>query len=93
MLQAFLGLLNFAIRLGYNTFFIGKYAATPGKMAVGLKTIMADGSSVTYARALGRAAAEIINYFTCLIGYVIAGFDSEKRALHDHICATRVIYK
>jgi hypothetical protein len=35
--------------------------------------------------------AELVNQFTCAIGYIIAGFDSEKRALHDHICSTRVI--
>jgi len=27
-----------------------------------------------------------------MIGYIMAAFDSEKRALHDHICDTRVIY-
>ena len=26
-----------------------------------------------------------------MIGYIMAGFDSEKRALHDMICDTRVI--
>jgi hypothetical protein len=30
---------------------------------------------------------------TCFIGYIIAAFDNEKRALHDHICTTRVVYK
>jgi uncharacterized RDD family membrane protein YckC len=25
------------------------------------------------------------------IGYIMAGFDSQKRALHDMICDTRVI--
>ena len=25
------------------------------------------------------------------IGFIIAGFDSEKRAMHDMICDTRVI--
>jgi uncharacterized RDD family membrane protein YckC len=25
------------------------------------------------------------------IGYIMAGFDSEKRGLHDLICETRVI--
>lgn len=28
---------------------------------------------------------------TCLIGYIIAGFDKEKRGLHDMICRTRVV--
>jgi len=26
------------------------------------------------------------------IGYIIAGFDREERAVHDHICGTRVVY-
>jgi uncharacterized RDD family membrane protein YckC len=26
-----------------------------------------------------------------MIGYIMAGFDSEKRALHDYIAGTRVI--
>ena len=25
------------------------------------------------------------------IGYLIAAFDEEKRAMHDHMCDTRVI--
>jgi hypothetical protein len=33
----------------------------------------------------------LINGFTCGISYIIAGFDEQKRALHDHICNTRVI--
>jgi uncharacterized RDD family membrane protein YckC len=26
-----------------------------------------------------------------MIGYIMAGFDSQKRALHDLLCDTRVI--
>jgi uncharacterized RDD family membrane protein YckC len=26
-----------------------------------------------------------------LIGYIMAAFDEEKRALHDRICSTRVV--
>ena len=82
-----------AVAVGYNTFFIGKYAATPGKMACGLKVVTADGGPVSYARAFGRAWAEQLSGMICYIGYIIAGFDKEKRALHDHICNTRVIRK
>jgi uncharacterized RDD family membrane protein YckC len=28
-----------------------------------------------------------------LIGFVMAVFDGQKRALHDHICDTRVVHK
>jgi uncharacterized RDD family membrane protein YckC len=33
-----------------------------------------------------------ISAFILMIGYIMAGFDPEKRALHDRICETRVIY-
>ena len=85
--------INLGIRIGYMTFMIGKWGATLGKMAVGLKVVTADGGAVSYPRALGRAFAEILSGLILLIGYIIAAFDSEKRSLHDHICSTRVIYK
>jgi uncharacterized RDD family membrane protein YckC len=79
--------------IGYNVFFLGKYGATPGKMACKLKVIVSDRSRVSYGRATGRAFAEMLSGMICYIGYIIAGFDAEKRALHDHICNTRVVYK
>lgn len=77
----------------YTTFFIGKFRATPGKMACRLQVVMPDGDRVSYLRALGRNFAEWISAFILLIGYIMAGFDSEKRALHDRICSTRVVKK
>ena len=77
----------------YSIFFVGKYAATPGKMICGLKVVMEDGRPVSYGRATGRFFAEILSGMICYIGYIIAGFDEQKRSLHDHICSTRVIYK
>jgi uncharacterized RDD family membrane protein YckC len=92
ILQLLTNLAQVAVSLGYNTFFIGKYGATPGKMVCGIKVVSPTGEKISYARALGRAAAEILSGMICYIGYIIAGFDSEKRALHDHIATTRVIY-
>jgi uncharacterized RDD family membrane protein YckC len=80
-------------RIAYNTFFIGRFGATPGKMAVGLKVITTEGAPPSYWRAFGRAWAEQLSRIVCLIGYVIAAFDDQKRALHDHICSTRVVTK
>jgi uncharacterized RDD family membrane protein YckC len=33
----------------------------------------------------------MISGMILMIGYIIAGLDSQKRALHDMICDTRVI--
>lgn len=79
--------------VAYETFFLGRFGATPGKMACGLRVVTGDGGRVSYARACGRYFGKILSYLTCSIGFIIAAFDREKRALHDHICNTRVIYK
>jgi uncharacterized RDD family membrane protein YckC len=77
----------------YSGFFIGKYGATPGKMICRLRVVKADGTAASYGRGFGRGAAEILSSMIFSIGYIIAAFDSQKRALHDHICGTRVIHK
>ena len=91
--QLLFQLFFMAANLGYQIFFLGKYGATLGKMACGLRVITADGGNISYARATGRVFAEMLSGMICYIGYIIVGFDDQKRALHDHICNTRVIYK
>jgi uncharacterized RDD family membrane protein YckC len=88
--QQLIGILIPAV---YNTFFVGRFGATPGKMACRLKVVTAEGDKVTYARALGRNFAEWLSAIVLLIGYIMAAFDIEKRALHDRVCSTRVVYK
>ncbi|MBL9113558.1 MAG: RDD family protein [Verrucomicrobiaceae bacterium] len=83
--------VGFGFQIFYNGIMVGKYGATVGKMALRLKVVNADNSPITMGKAFGRAFADIVTNFTCLIGYVIAAFDLQKRALHDHIASTRVI--
>ena len=91
LIEAIVGGLSFIVGLAYETFFVGRYGATPGKMICHLKVVRPDGSRITYARSLARHLAKILDSFTLLIGYIIAAFDDEKRSLHDRICDTRVI--
>lgn len=77
--------------LFYMTWFVGRYGATPGKMAMGIKIVRSDGSPVSYLRAFGRFFAHQLSGSIMYIGYIIAFFDDQKRGLHDHICDTRVI--
>jgi len=81
----------FVVIICYNTFFLGKFGATPGKMVCGLKVLTPEAAPIGFARALGRSAAEILSRMFCDLGYIIAAFDGQKRALHDHIANTRVI--
>ncbi|MHC1725497.1 MAG: RDD family protein [Syntrophobacteraceae bacterium] len=77
----------------YEVFFIGRYRATPGKMVCRLIVVTPDGGNVSYMRALGRCLAETLSAIILCIGYIMAAFDQEKRALHDRICDTRVVYR
>src|SRR5262245_18382899 len=75
----------------YYTWFIGRYGATPGKMALKLRVVMADGSPVPYKVAAGRFFSELLSALLLYIGYLLAAFDEEKRTLHDRTCNPRVI--
>jgi len=77
----------------YATWFVGRYGATPGKMACRLRVVRPDGTEVGYGRAFGRYLAEILSMLTLYIGYLIAAFDPEKRSLHDRVCDTRVMHR
>jgi uncharacterized RDD family membrane protein YckC len=91
IIQVLSTLFNFLIPAAFDTWFVGKYAATPGKMACKLKVVMADGGRVSFARAVGRHFAKYISGLVLGIGYIMVGFDDQKRSLHDRICDTRVI--
>jgi uncharacterized RDD family membrane protein YckC len=82
---------NLCVGLSYAWFFISRYQATPGKMAMGLKLLRADGSNLSTGRIIGRHFAEWLSSLILFIGYIMAGFDEEKRTLHDRICDTRVV--
>jgi len=75
----------------YEVLFIGRYGATPGKMALRLRVVRPDGSRLNYPRALLRFLGTWVSGLTLGIGYLIAAFDEQKRTLHDRICDTRVV--
>lgn len=84
-------LVSTAIGATYEGLFVAKLGATPGKMALSLKVVRPDGSPVGMGRAFGRYFAKLLSGIILFIGYIMAGFDDQKRALHDMICDTRVI--
>jgi uncharacterized RDD family membrane protein YckC len=84
-------LIQMALSLAYEVYFLSTRGATPGKMALGLKVTRADGAPISAGLAAGRFFARILSWLTLCIGFIIAAFDREKRSLHDHICQTRVV--
>ena len=79
--------------VAYSAYFLVKLGATPGKMAVGIKVIRADGGPIQVGQAIGRYFAWMLSAIILDIGYMMAGWDDQKRALHDRLVETRVIYK
>jgi len=75
----------------YFTYLTGRYGQTVGKMLMGVKVIRDDGSEVSFGRALGRWFSYILSSITLYIGYFMAGWNREKKALHDYVVDTKVI--
>jgi uncharacterized RDD family membrane protein YckC len=75
----------------YEGWFLVNKGATPGKMVLGLKVIRARGGPMTWGVSIGRFFAHMLSAFTLYVGYMMAGWDEEKRALHDRVCDTRVV--
>ncbi|HKC24628.1 MAG TPA: RDD family protein [Thermoanaerobaculia bacterium] len=90
-MQLALMAVELVVNAAYVVFFLGRFGATLGKMALRLRVVNPDGSPISYGKAVGRYFAEMLSGLTLGIGYLMAGFDSERRALHDRVASTRVI--
>jgi uncharacterized RDD family membrane protein YckC len=83
----------YPIFLIYEVLLNGRFGATLGKMAIGAKITMVDGSPIGYGRASLRWFAERLSDFALFTGYLLILVRSDKRALHDLLAGTKVIYK
>ena len=85
-------LFGFALSFAYYVFFTGYCGQTPGKMALRIKVIRCDGSSLGYGRAAFREIpAKFISGIIFAIGYLMVAFDDQKQGLHDRMTDTYVI--
>ena len=85
----------------YEILMLKYRSATLGKMACGLKVIRADGRSLTWGLCIGRffmwnvvtSGIPYLNTILMLVTSIMLGVDDQKRAIHDRVCDTRVVYK
>jgi uncharacterized RDD family membrane protein YckC len=88
-----------ALPIWYPLFFLydvllnGRFGATLGKMAIGARIVLLDGSPIGYRRAAWRWLAARVSDLFFFAGYVLIALRADKRALHDLLAGTRVIYK
>jgi len=94
-------LFFFLVVICYEVLLLRYRGATLGKMACGLKVVRSDGSSLGWGVSIGRfvmwnvvtSGIPYLNFVLLLISGIMAGTDGQKRALHDRVCDTRVVYK
>lgn len=67
--------------------------ATLGKAAMGIIVVDENYERLTFARATIRYFSKFISGMMLNFGYIMAGFTKRKRALHDFIAGTYVIYR
>jgi len=94
-------LFYFVAVICYEVLFLKYHGATPGKMACGLRVARSDGSDLGWGSCFGRfmmwnvvtSGIPYLNFVLMSISGIMTGTDAEKRALHDRVCDTRVVYK
>ena len=82
-----------ALRAMYFILFTFRRGATPGKLAMGLRVVDADGGSCSLKTVLFRETVGRYLSGLLYIGYLLIPGDREHRALHDRIYDTRVVWK
>ncbi len=75
----------------YEILMLKYRSATLGKMACGLKVSVCFGRFFMWN--VVTSGIPYINTVLMLVSAIMLGADDEKRALHDRVCDTRVIYK
>jgi uncharacterized RDD family membrane protein YckC len=87
------GLIYFLVHPSYEAVMTVKYRATLGKLALGIRILRTDGSTLSWGRAIGRYFAQLLSQIILFIGYLMAVFDDRKQTLHDRLCDTVVVYE
>ena len=81
------------IGIAYYTVGVSVWATTIGKRAVGIYVLRPDGSKLGLGRAFARYWAPILSTLILFGGFLMVAFRQDKRALHDLICDTVVVYR
>ena len=90
----FMGILN-VIQALYFIIFHAIYSATPGKMLVHIHVETREGAKIGWGGATARYLCSILTQMTLFfygLGYLIVCIDPRRRALHDWIARTSVVF-
>ncbi|MBI3878832.1 MAG: RDD family protein [Verrucomicrobia bacterium] len=76
----------------YYTLTTWIWGATLGKFIFGLRVVRTDDSAVGFTKSALRFLGSVVSTIFGL-GYLFIVFRADKRALHDLIAGTRVVFK
>lgn len=84
-----------AIPLVVIAYFVGLWrlsGQTVGKWLLGLRVVSVDGGRVRIGRGLARLGGYVVSALPLYAGFLWVLVDPQRRALHDRLARTRVIY-
>jgi len=76
----------------YFAHFWGLNGKTPGGALFGVQVVTNDGGDVSGRRAIGRTLAFPLSFLILCLGFLGILLSDQRRALHDAIAGTVVIY-
>ena len=88
------GLATFLFPIIYTTIFEGgKLGSTPGKIYCGLAVRHQSGRKLTYKEAAIRGFGKYLSWVLFMVGYLLAFFRKDRKALHDLLVDSMVVDK
>lgn len=78
--------------IGYNVVSWAWLGKTPGKALLGLVVTTADGKRPGVLRSLARFGGYLLSVIPLGMGFLWILIDDHRRAWHDHLVGTRVVY-
>jgi uncharacterized RDD family membrane protein YckC len=89
--STFLGLLFFVAAI-YYSWMTAIPGQTFGKRRFNLKVVDKEGNLLEAPESFWRFCCYFLSLATFYLGFVIAAFSPEKKALHDYVAGTQVVY-
>ena len=87
--------VNLVLSIGYwivVLIMVATRGQSPGKIAIGIKIVKTDGSSIGFGTTLIREViGKIISSIILLLGYIWILFDGKRQGWHDKIASTYVV--
>lgn len=89
---SFVQFAGLAIPVVYHWYFwTSRDGQTPGKSAVGIRVVKADGAQLSDADAFIRAIGYHVSAILCGLGYIWAIFDGNNQTWYDKMAGTYVV--